>query len=105
MEYPVTPDGRYMVVEARLWRVANPQLTPAERDALVRELMNARRAVKTALSTGDKERLSVARQSVEAAKVALGERGPVWWHDGSKDFNRYLVKNTPYRDWYEQFVA
>lgn len=40
--------------------------------------------------------------SVNAAKIALGERGPVWWEDGARDFNRHLVKNTPYRDRYEQ---
>jgi len=41
---------------------------------------------------------------VNAAKVALGERGPVWWQDDAKDFNRHLVKNTPYRDWYERLT-
>jgi hypothetical protein len=30
----------------------------------------------------------------------LGERGPVWWTDGAPDFNRKLVVNTPYADWY-----
>ncbi len=94
-----------MVVKDRLWRVANPHLPPTQRDALVRELMDARRAVKAALTTGDKEHLSLARRSADAAKVALGERGPVWWQDGSKDFNRHLVKNTPYRDWYDQIAG
>lgn len=42
------------------------------------------------------------RSSVNAVKIVLGERGPVWWEDGARDFNRHLVKNTPYRDWYEQ---
>ena len=37
-----------------------------------------------------------ARAKVHAAKVALGERGPVWWDDGAPDYNRHLVKNTPY---------
>jgi hypothetical protein len=36
---------------------------------------------------------------VHAAKVALGERGPVWWADGAPDLNRRLVRNTPYADW------
>jgi hypothetical protein len=30
----------------------------------------------------------------------LGERGPPWWDDGARDYNRYLVKNTPYAAWY-----
>jgi hypothetical protein len=102
MEHPLTPDGRYMVIRGRLWRVANPNLPPDERLAHVHALMNARREVKAALAAGDPERLAAARKLVNAAKIALGERGPVWWDDGAKDLNRYLVKNTPYREWYEQ---
>jgi hypothetical protein len=30
----------------------------------------------------------------------LGERGPVWWHDGAPDLNRHMIKNTPYADWF-----
>ena len=41
-----------------------------------------------------------ARAAVDAAKRALGERGPVWWTDGAPDFNRKLVANTPYAQWY-----
>lgn len=54
-----------------------------------------------ALRNEDPERLAAARAAVDAAKISLGERGPVWWSDGATDFNRYLVKNTPYSDWYE----
>jgi hypothetical protein len=104
MEYPLTPDGRYMVVRGRLWRVANPNLPPEEREALVRALMAARRQVKAALAADDARALAAARRSVDAAKVSLGERGSVWWHDGAKDYNRHLVKNTPYRQWYAQLV-
>jgi hypothetical protein len=43
---------------------------------------------------------AAARAAVDAAKVGLGERGPVWWTDGEPDFNRRLVKNTPYAVWY-----
>ena len=64
--------------------------------------MDARREVKAAGRAQDPERLAVARSAVNAAKIALGERGPVWWSDGAEDFNRYLVKNTPYADWYSQ---
>ena len=45
MNERVTPDGRYFVVRGRLWRRANPNLSVEKRDLLVRELMNARRAV------------------------------------------------------------
>ena len=63
--------------------------------------MQARRDVKSALRTEDAAALRQARDAVQAAKVALGERGPVWWTDGAKDYNRYLVKNTPYAAWYD----
>ena len=95
-----TPDERYFVVKGRLWRTTNPTLPEDVRGALVQQLMNARRAVKTALGAQDATRLAQARAEVDAAKVALGERGPVWWTDGAKDFNRHLVKNTPYAVWY-----
>lgn len=94
-----------MVVRGRLWRVANPNLPVEERENLVRALMAARREVKAAMAAGDADRLAQARGSVHAAKVALGERGPAWWQDGAKDFNRHLVKNTPYREWYEQLTG
>lgn len=95
-----TPDGRYLIVRARLWRAANPTLPSEIRAALVNDLMAARREVKAANRKLDVERLAAARAAVNAAKISLGERGPVWWTDGAKDFNRYLVKNTPYAEWY-----
>jgi hypothetical protein len=95
-----TPDGRYLIVRGRLWRAANPHLPLEAKEASVKQLMQARRAVKRALQTQDADSLRQARKAVDAAKVALGERGPVWWTDGAKDYNRYLVKNTPYAPWY-----
>ena len=88
------------MVRGRLWRTSNPHLTDAERQHGVNALMDARRAVKQALNTQDGAALTQARAAVQAAKVALGERGPVWWSDGAPDYNRHLVKNTPYADWY-----
>lgn len=84
------------MVRGRLWRAANPHLPPEERDRLVRALMTARRDVKHALSAADVEAEKAARQRMHAAKVALGERGPAWWTDGAPDYNRHLLKNTPY---------
>ena len=98
MRYPVTPDGRYFVVRGRLWRMADPALDPTDRDALVRDLMAARRAVRDAKD--DPEAMREARAQVDAAKRALGERGPVWWTDGAPDFNRRVARNTPYADWF-----
>jgi hypothetical protein len=94
---PVTPDGRYIVVRGRLWRRANPNLPEAERDRLVRKLMAARRAVRDA---PDAAALAAARARVDAAKRALGERGPVWWEDGAPDLNRHMVHTTPYAAWW-----
>ncbi len=91
-----TPDGRYIIVRGRLWRAANPLLPAAERARLVRELMAARSAVGRARRSGDRDALARAGRQVDAVKVALGERGPVWWSDGTPDLNRHLVKNTPY---------
>ena len=100
MKERVTPDGRYFVVRGRLWRRANPDLPAERRESLVRELMNARRAVKAALRSGDPAELALARKAVDAAKIGLGERGAVWWTDGAPDLNRHKVKNSPYAEWY-----
>ena len=102
MKHPLTPDKRYLVVRGRLWRAANPALPPEVRKACVERLMTARRAVRDALQSGDEEALARARTEVDHAKVALGERGPVWWTDGAPDLNRQAVKNSPYLDWLER---
>lgn len=102
MPYPTTPDGRYFVVKGRLWRATNPSLSAADKQPLVHQLMDARRQVKQAKKHKDEVALQTARGQVNAAKVALGERGPVWWHDGAPDYNRHLIKNTPYASWYSQ---
>jgi hypothetical protein len=91
-----TPDGRYIIVRGRLWRKSNPALSYAERDQLTKELMAARRAVHAAMRAGDKGAEREARKNVDQAKHALGERGPVWWTDGTPDYGRKLLKNTPY---------
>ena len=96
--YPVTPDGRYFVASHVLWRRTNPSLPEDERQRLVRALMDARRAVRDAKA--DETMTRAARARVHDAKVALGERGPVWWDDGAPDYNRRAPKNTPYADWW-----
>jgi len=92
-----TPDRRYMIIKGRLWRLSNPDLDPAEHAHWVSELMSARRSLKQAQSVVERV---AARIRVDAAKRALGERGAAWWSDGAPDYNRHLVDNTPYRDWY-----
>ena len=68
----------------------------------VDELMAARRAVGAARMSGDKTAEDGAHRDVNEAKIALGERGPVWWDDGAPDLNRRMVKNTPYAGWFER---
>ena len=98
--HPVTPDRRYFVVRGRLWRMANPELPELERARLVADLMQARREVGAALRSKDTDAERLARQAVDAAKHSLGERGPPWWTDGVPDYNRRMVRNTPYAGWY-----
>jgi hypothetical protein len=65
------------VVRGRLWRLSDPALAPAEREALVRELMAARRAVRDA--KGDPSATAAARARVDAANGPVGggvEPGP-----------------------------
>ncbi len=100
MHYPTTPDGRYFVVKGRLWRCNNPSLKENVKEQLVKQLMDARRQVKQAKKQADEVALSKARTQVNTAKVALGERGPVWWNDGAPDYNQHMAKNTPYAEWY-----
>lgn len=97
---PRTPDGRYIVVDGVLWRATRPDLSEAERERLVHDLMDARRAVGAGKRAGDDAAVAAARKAVDAAKVALGERGPVWWDDGAPDYNRRKVENTPYAGWW-----
>jgi hypothetical protein len=91
-----TPDGRYIIVRGRLWRASNPALAAHERDSLVVALMAARRAIAVARRDNDVTAEKAARAAVHEAKLALGERGPPWWNDGAPDYNRFLVRNTPY---------
>ncbi|WP_296260355.1 MULTISPECIES: hypothetical protein [unclassified Pseudomonas] len=97
---PTTPDGRYFVVKEQLWRCSNPTLDKDQRQQWVNALMAARRAVKAAKASGDATQLKAARKDVNTAKVALGERGPVWWDDGAPDLNQHKVSRTPYAQWY-----
>ena len=100
MHHPTTPDGRYFVVRGRLWRCTNPALSGPERGALTRELMSARRPKGVAMRASDPVAREAARARVDAAKMALGERGPPWWDDGAPDLNRRMAAGTPYAAWW-----
>ncbi|RKQ36868.1 DUF3253 domain-containing protein [Kocuria tytonis] len=72
-----TPDGHHIVVNGRKWRATDTGIPETFRAELVKELMSARRAVKS--------RDEHARDRVQDAKVALGERGEPWWETPSED--------------------
>jgi hypothetical protein len=72
-----TEDGRYVVIDGRRWRATDPAIPEKRREELVRILMSWRREVRRVQGTS---RERAARAGVQAAKVALGERGsPPWW--------------------------
>ncbi len=96
-DYPVTPDGRYFVSRGRLWRRTDPRLPDGERRAAVKALMQARRTVRDA---ADDEARADARRRVDAAKRALGERGPVWWEDDAPDETGRAPRTTRYAGWW-----
>ncbi|WP_422746957.1 hypothetical protein ACN27E_04735 [Mycobacterium sp. WMMD1722] len=72
-----TDDGRYLIVDGRRWRATDPAIPEGRRSELTRILMAWRREVRRTRGTPEEK---AARAGVQAAKVALGERGsPPWW--------------------------
>lgn len=80
--------------------MTNPGMSAHDRTRLVADLMRARRQVGQALRAQDAQAEKLARCAVDAAKHGLGERGPPWWEDGAPDYNRRMVRSTPYAPWY-----
>ncbi|MDB4988577.1 MAG: hypothetical protein JWN04_3755 [Myxococcaceae bacterium] len=72
-------DAHHFVLDGRRWRRTDPSIPDPLRTQLVHELMRARRAVGAAKRTSQAAAERLARQHVQDAKVALGERGPRWW--------------------------
>lgn len=81
-----TEDGRHIVVDGRRWRASDPAVPERLRTELVAELMRARRLVRT---RGDE-----VRPMVHDAKVALGERGEVWWEERTVDGQAARLAST-----------
>ncbi len=75
--------------------MSDPALQADRREQLVKELMAARRKVGAMRQAGDEGGESAAHEAVDRAKRALGERGPVWWHDGAPDLNRHMARTAP----------
>ena len=77
-----TPDGRYVVINGRRWRATDPDIPEERRAELNKALMAWRREVRRARGTDDEP---AARSGVQAAKVALGERGTPWWEQSDSE--------------------
>jgi hypothetical protein len=76
-----TQDGRYVIIGGRRWRATDPAIPEKRREELTRVLMAWRREVRRTKGTADE---SAARAGVQAAKVALGERGTPWWEQSDE---------------------
>ena len=76
-ESETTADGHNVVINGRRWRATDPAIPEDRRSELVSILMAWRREVRRTKGT---EAEAASRAGVQAAKVALGERGqPPWW--------------------------
>ena len=72
-----TADGRWIVVDGRRWRTADPSLPEDVRARLLHHLGVGRSGVRAA--RGDDAAVAAARVRVQLAKTGLGERGTAWW--------------------------
>ncbi|MFE4862108.1 hypothetical protein [Streptomyces sp. NPDC056670] len=83
-----TPDGHFVVIDGRRWRATDPMLPEDIASRLRKHLMAARRAVRSALADEDDAAVRAARERVQRAKVALGERGTPWWEQSASQRRR-----------------
>lgn len=74
----------HLTIDGRRWRRSDPSIPESFRQQLVNELMSARRAVGAAKRAADPAAERAARDRVQDAKVALGERGAVWWEEATE---------------------
>lgn len=81
----LTPDGHHVVINGRRWRATDPLIPEADAAQLRTTLMAARRDVGAALKAEDSVAERAARDRVQAAKVALGERGTPWWEQSDEE--------------------
>ncbi|MDJ0029736.1 hypothetical protein QM583_22075 [Gordonia alkanivorans] len=74
-----TPDGHHIVINGRKWRATDPLIPDDRRSELQSILMAWRRDVKRTKGAPE------SRAGVQAAKVALGERGTPWWEQSDDE--------------------
>ncbi|WP_205472498.1 hypothetical protein [Nocardioides sp. SYSU D00038] len=87
-----TADGRYVVIDGRRWRATDPAIPEERRGELQRALMAWRREVKRTKGTHEERG---ARDGVQAAKVALGERGTPWWEQSEAERRQRWEAEVP----------
>ena len=88
-----TPDGHFLVIDGRRWRASDPEIPEERRQELVDALMAWRREVGRTRGT---EEEATSRAGVQAAKVALGERGqPPWWEQDDDERRRRWEADVP----------
>lgn len=80
-----TDDGRYIVVDGRRWRTADPSLPDDVRAQLLHHLGVGRSGVRAAKKAGDDAAVAAARSTVQLAKTGLGERGTAWWEQSDDE--------------------
>jgi hypothetical protein len=80
-----TDDGRYVVVDGRRWRTADPSLPDDVREQLLHHLGVGRSEVRAAKKAGDDAAVAAARATVQLAKTGLGERGTAWWEQSDDE--------------------
>lgn len=91
-----TDDGRFVVVDGRRWRTADPALPDDVRARLLHHLGVGRSGVRTSKAAGDDAAVAAARARVQRAKTGLGERGTAWWEQS--DAERQERWETALRD-------
>ncbi len=87
-----TSDGRYILVGGRRWRATDPMIPPERAAELRSVLMAWRREVKAVRGTAAEP---AARAGVQAAKVALGERGCPWWEQTAAERKKRWAAVVP----------
>lgn len=89
----LTDDGHHFLIDGCRWRATDPMIPEARRAELTRVLMAWRREVRRTKGT---EGEAAARAGVQAAKVALGERGsPPWWEQTEQQRRRRWQAQVP----------
>ncbi|GAA2626178.1 hypothetical protein [Paractinoplanes durhamensis] len=88
-----TEGGRFVVIDGRRWRATDPAIPEDVAAVLRRVLMAARRDVGVKLRAGEDP--APARARVQAAKVALGERGTPWWEQAIEERRERWEQGLP----------